>query len=52
MAVNIQAHSGYQDANSIFMNRGEIIGLNEASTVNNLVGKHVAFMFTEGASQR
>ena len=52
VAVNIQAHSGYQDANSIFMNRGEIIGLNEASSTNNLIGKHVAFMFTEGGSQR
>ena len=52
VAVNIQAHSGWQDANSIFMNRGEIIGLNEASSTNNLIGKHVAFMFTEGASTR
>ncbi|WP_435307765.1 autotransporter domain-containing protein [Sebaldella termitidis] len=52
VAVNIQAHGGWQDANSIFMNRGEIIGLNEASSTNNLIGKHVAFMFTEGSSQR
>lgn len=50
VAVNIQAHSGWQDANSIFMNRGEIIGLNEASSTNNLTGKQVAFMFTEGGS--
>ena len=51
VGVNLQAHSGGQDANSIFMNRGNIIGLNEASTTNNLVGKQVAFMFTEGESQ-
>ncbi|MDR2879635.1 MAG: autotransporter domain-containing protein [Fusobacteriales bacterium] len=52
VAVNLQAHSGYQEANSIFMNRGEIIGLNEASSTNNLIGKQVAFMFTEGGSYR
>jgi hypothetical protein len=52
VAVNIQAHSGYQDANSIFTNRGEIIGHNIASSTKNLVGKQVAFMFTEGGSQR
>ena len=38
VAVNLQAHSGTQAANSIFMNRGKIIGLNEASKNNNLVG--------------
>jgi hypothetical protein len=48
VAVNLQAHGAYQEANSFFTNRGTITGLNEASTVNNLLGKQVAFMFTEG----
>ena len=52
VAVNLQAHSGNQSADSIFMNRGKIIGLNEASTNNNLVGNQVAFMFTEGVSSQ
>ena len=52
VAVNIQAHGGWSEANSIFMNRGRITGLNEASTTNNTIGKHVAFMFTEGQSNR
>ena len=52
VAVNLQAHSGSQSADSIFMNRGKIIGLNEASTNNNLVGNQVAFMFTEGTSSQ
>ena len=52
VAVNIQAHGGYSDADSIFMNRGNIIGLNEASSTNNQLGKQVAFMFTEGLSSR
>ena len=51
VGVNLQAHSGSQNANSIFMNRGNIIGLNETSSTNNLVGKQVAFIFTEGAVQ-
>ena len=50
VGVNIQAHSGGQNANSIFTNRGTIIGLNESSSTNNLLGKQVAFMFTEGQS--
>jgi hypothetical protein len=50
VAVNIQAHGAYEEANSFFTNRGEIIGLNEASSTNNLIGKQVAFMFTEGGS--
>ncbi|MBP9477166.1 MAG: autotransporter domain-containing protein [Sebaldella sp.] len=50
VAVNLQAHSGGQEANSIFTNRGNITGLNEASSTNNLIGKQVAFMFTEGGS--
>ena len=48
VAVNLQAHGAYEEANSYFTNRGTITGLNEASTVNNLLGKQVAFMFTEG----
>ncbi|WP_253349424.1 autotransporter domain-containing protein [Sebaldella sp. S0638] len=48
VAVNLQAHGAYEPANSYFTNRGTIVGLNEASTVNNLLGKQVAFMFTEG----
>ena len=44
VAVNIQAHSGYQYANSIFTNRGTITGLNEASSTNNELGKQVVAM--------
>ena len=50
VAVNLQAHSGSQKANSVFINRGIITGLNESSKINNLIGKQVAFMFTEGAA--
>ena len=52
VAVNIQAHGGWSDVNSIFTNKGKITGLNEASSTNNLIGKQVAFMFTEGTAQR
>ena len=52
VGVNIQAHGGWSDADSIFMNKGKITGLNEASSTNNLIGKQVAFMFTEGTAQR
>lgn len=51
-AVNLQAHGGGEDANSIFTNKGKIIGLNEASTNNDILGRHVAFMFTEGVVSR
>ena len=47
MAVNLQAHSGGYEKNSIFRNTGSITGLNEASA-NGYVGEQVAFMFTEG----
>ena len=52
MAVNLQAHGGDSKADSIFMNRGKIIGLNEASSTNNQLGRQVAFMFTEGEARR
>ena len=49
VGVNLQAHSGDdQEANSFFINRGTILGLNEASTTG--VGRHVVFEFTEGNS--
>ena len=52
VAVNLQAHGAYEEANSFFVNRGLITGLNEASSTNNLIGKQVAFMFTEGTVER
>ena len=51
MAVNLQAHSGSSEKNSIFRNTGSITGLNEASA-NGYVGEQVAFMFTEGTASK
>ncbi|WP_339066001.1 autotransporter-associated N-terminal domain-containing protein [Fusobacterium animalis] len=51
MAVNLQAHSGSSQKNSIFRNVGSIIGLNEASAAG-YVGEQVAFMFTEGTASQ
>ena len=51
MAVNLQAHSGGAEKNSIFRNTGSITGLNEASA-NGYVGEQVAFMFTEGDASK
>ena len=48
MAVNLQAHSGGSQKNSIFLNKGNIIGLNEASA-NGYIGEQAAFMFTQGS---
>ena len=47
VAVNLQAHGGTDPVNSIFVNRGNITGLNEAGSINNLVGKQVAFVFSQ-----
>ncbi len=43
-AVNIQA-DGY-DSTSVFTNRGNITGLNEASSTNNQLGKQAVVVFT------
>ncbi|QYR64646.1 autotransporter-associated N-terminal domain-containing protein [Fusobacterium animalis] len=51
MAVNLQAHTGSHEKNSIFRNTGSIIGLNEASAAG-YVGEQVAFMFTEGDASK
>ena len=51
MAVNLQAHSGGGQKNSIFRNVGSITGLNEASAAG-YIGEHVAFMFTEGIASQ
>ena len=51
MAVNLQAHSGGSEKNSIFRNTGSITGLNEASA-NGYVGEQAAFMFTEGNASK
>ncbi|WP_339007388.1 autotransporter-associated N-terminal domain-containing protein [Fusobacterium animalis] len=51
MAVNLQAHSGSSQKNSIFRNVGSITGLNEASAAG-YTGEHVAFMFTEGIASQ
>ena len=48
MAVNLQAHGGSGQKNSIFLNKGNIIGLNEASA-NGYIGEQAAFMFTQGS---
>ena len=51
IAVNLQAHTGSHQKNSIFRNTGSITGLNEASAAG-YVGEQVAFMFTEGIASK
>ena len=52
VGVDLQGHGGFNEADSIFMNRGNITGLNEASSTNNEIGKQTAFIFTEGAATK
>ena len=49
VGANLQSRFG--GFTGIFMNRGNITGLNEASSTNNQIGKQVAFMFTTAESQ-
>ena len=49
--AGVDLHDRSGGFTGIFMNRGDITGLNEASSTNNLIGEQAAFMFISAERQ-